>query len=256
MIIDEISRTAVTQECTDFGEFLVVQGALSKQELNRAEQYVHKQGQTLQTTLLDLNILSEQSITEALGKFYNAPMVSIDKYPTAPLLHSNHFSPEFFQHAQVLPIYVEEDQVVLAMADPSDQSVIHAVQVACGKRVLPRAGLPSEIKQVQAHIYGKRDTGQRSQNTKQQQSTGSIKLQVPAVANENEVDVQMAQAKTMRAVSQSQQHGRAGEQRRVTLQPPSVISRSFVVLLLVAITVVSALLMFAAKMLVDLLHIA
>lgn len=242
MVVDPVARTQTQAQSSagNFGEFLIAQGALSKQALKQARQWQQGHGEKLQKALLRLNLLSEQKMAAALAKYHKTATVDANKYPTAALLQDEYFSAEFFQRAEALPIYVEEKQIVLAMADPADESVIQAVQVASGKRVLPRVGLLSDIQQAQARVYGDRELDQKPSDQPAEPVAA-----VPAVTSE---------LQTLAETTQNP-HRDVINRRIVRLRPPSVISRSFMLSLLVAVLVVTVVLMMGAKVLVDLLRV-
>ena len=138
----------------DLGDLLVERGKLSNDNLVRARNLQDKSGEKLEAILVKLGMVSERDMAEVLSAFYKLPLIDANKYPPLPVLDDETISPRFFKDARVLPLYAEEDYLVLAMADPSDDFAINAMQIACGKRILPRIGVPSEIETAYERMYG------------------------------------------------------------------------------------------------------
>ena len=145
-----------TQTYNDLAEFLFAKGELSEQDFDTVIELQQNSGQSLQSILVGLNIVSKRVVAKALSEYYKTPFVDSTKYPDEILFTDEYCSPEFFQQQRVVPIYVEENQIVLAMADPSDKETIEAVQEASGKRVLPRVGFIRDIKRAQNLLYNTR----------------------------------------------------------------------------------------------------
>lgn len=136
------------------GELLVERGKLTADNLSRARSLHDKSGEKLDDILIKLGMVSERDMAEVRSLSFNLPLVNTDKYPEMPVLEEDTISPRFLKSAQVMPLYVEEDYVILAMADPTDDYTISAVQMASGKRVLPRVGVASEIEMAYERLYG------------------------------------------------------------------------------------------------------
>ena len=138
----------------DLGELLVKRDKVSSQNLSRARIWQRESGEKLPKLLILLGMVNEQDMAEVLAEHYKLPLVKANKYPTEPALEHEEIPPRFLLRAQVMPIYVEEDYIVLAMADPSEVSAIAAIRVASGKRVLPRVGVATDIEKACQSLYG------------------------------------------------------------------------------------------------------
>ena len=157
------------QMFNNLGEYLFSKGELSEQDFDTVIELQKNSDHSLQSILMGLNILSESVVAKALSEYYNAPFVDSAKYPSKVLFADDNCSPEFYLQQKALPIYVEEDQIVLAMADPSDQETIETVQEASGKRVLPRVGFIEDIKKAQDRLFNSR-VDQYLPNNKEKES--------------------------------------------------------------------------------------
>jgi general secretion pathway protein E len=63
-------------------------------------------------------------------------------------------SAKFLRDAQAVPLREDDDELSLAIADPTDSYVLSAVQMASGKRVRPYIAAPNEIEAALERLYG------------------------------------------------------------------------------------------------------
>ena len=63
-------------------------------------------------------------------------------------------SAKFLRDAQAVPLREDDEELALAIADPTDSYVLSAVQMASGKRVRPYIAAPNEIDAALERLYG------------------------------------------------------------------------------------------------------
>jgi len=137
-----------------WGELLVARGKLSETNMQRALRAQETSGETLDSILLKLGLVSERDMAEAFAHQYGLEMVENRHFPDLPAIEEKDISARFLKEHRILPLYEEERGIVLAMANPGDQYSIAAVELACGKRVFPRVGTPSDIEIAHDRLYG------------------------------------------------------------------------------------------------------
>jgi len=135
-------------------EILADRGKLTQENLNRARTLSERSSEKLSNVLVKLGMVSERDMADALVDQHKLALVLPEHYPDIPALDDKTVSPRFYKHARVMPLYAEDDYLVLAMADPSDEFTIAALRMACGKKVLVRVGLPSDIEMAYERLYG------------------------------------------------------------------------------------------------------
>jgi len=135
------------------GELLVERGKLSENNLLRARRVEETSGEALDTILLKLGLISERDLSEAFAVQCDLPLVKANEYPDMPLLEDA-LSARFLKEAKAIPIREDPQSIVLAMANPMDIYTISAVQLATGKQVLPRVGIPSDLETAYERLYG------------------------------------------------------------------------------------------------------
>jgi general secretion pathway protein E len=122
--------------------------------MQRALRAQETSGEALDSILLKLGLVSERDLAEAFAHQYGLELVENRHFPDLPVIEEKDISARFLKEHRVLPLHEEERGIVLAMANPGDQYAIAAVELACGKRVLPRVGTPSDIEIAHDRLYG------------------------------------------------------------------------------------------------------
>jgi len=131
---------------------LLERGLVDDKTLERARRVAGETGQRLDAVLTQLGLVSERGLAEALAAFLGLPLVTADRYPDAPLL-VDRLKARFLRKAHALPIAVEADRVILAMADPLDQFTRTAVAAATGRKVAIEIALPIELDAALNRLY-------------------------------------------------------------------------------------------------------
>jgi general secretion pathway protein E len=136
------------------GRRLIEREKLSEANWARAQRVQETSGESLDTILIKLGLVSERDVAEAFTHLCGLPLVKDWDYPDVQPLEEKQISHRFFKEQGVLPLYEEEQVIVLAMANPTDTYTIAALELATGRRVVPRVGLRSEIEAAYERIYG------------------------------------------------------------------------------------------------------
>jgi general secretion pathway protein E len=131
---------------------LLERGLIDDKTLERARRVAGETGQRLDAVLTQLGLVSERGLAESLSAFLGLRLVTADRYPDAPLL-VDRLKPRFLRKAHALPIAVEPDRVVLAMADPLDPFTRTAVAAATGRAVTVEIALPIELDAALNRLY-------------------------------------------------------------------------------------------------------
>lgn len=137
----------------DLGALLVAHQKLSEADLQRARRVQEGAGEALDTLLLKLGLVSERDLAEALSAQLQLPLVRPTDYPETPA-SNDHIAPRFLKDARVIPLAEDEQELVVAMANPTDEYVLSALHVATGKTIVAQVGIPSELEAAFARLYG------------------------------------------------------------------------------------------------------
>ena len=112
-----------------FGETLVAQDIISREELVAALNLQKQSPDKLGKLLVDIGALSQLDMVRHLSTHLGVPWVSGDGFPQVPVVEDT-FSPRFMKETRCLPIEVKDDGIlVIAMADPLDSSVLDSVRL-------------------------------------------------------------------------------------------------------------------------------
>jgi len=135
---------------------LVDSGKLDQAEWNRAKRLWDRQDKdvSLPRFLVRVGAVSELDMSTALSEFHQVPLKRLDDDVEPDGAVNDIISPTFLKSSSVIPLGVENDQLVLVMADPGDTFTADALSLACGKKVNLSVGLPSEIDEVIERHYG------------------------------------------------------------------------------------------------------
>ena len=138
----------------DLGEMLVERQKLADADLQRARRVRDSTGESLETLLVKLGLVSERDLAEALAARLNLPLVRPADFPDTPATNGA-VSPRFLKESRVVPLFEDEQGLTVAMANPTDDYVLSALRLATGKAILPRVGIPTELETAFERLYGK-----------------------------------------------------------------------------------------------------
>jgi general secretion pathway protein E len=136
------------------GEILIERGKLDPANLDRALKLQEGEArEKIGVILLRLGMVSGRDLADSLADQLDLPLASTADFPELPLLEER-LSSKFLRDAQAVPLREDDDELAIAIADPTDSFVISAVQMAAGKRVKPYIAAPNEIDAALERLYG------------------------------------------------------------------------------------------------------
>lgn len=137
----------------DLGELLVEHQKLADTDLQRARRVQDSTGEALDTLLVKLGLVSERDLAEAVAARLNLPLLKPADYPEVAITNGA-ISARFLKESRAIPLFEDEQGLAVAMANPTDHYVLSALQLATGKPILPRVGIPSELEVAFERLYG------------------------------------------------------------------------------------------------------
>ncbi len=135
-------------------ELLVARGKLSEGDRQRVLRVLEGSDDTLVETMLKLGLVAERDLADALAEAYALPLVDAKGYPDLPVLEEGIVAPRFLKAKRLLPLDMDDERVIVAMADPSDRYAREALGLKLGRKVEARIGLPAEIDAAFERLYG------------------------------------------------------------------------------------------------------
>ncbi len=136
------------------GEILLERGKLDPANLDRALKL--QEGETREkigVILLRLGMVSGRDLADALADQLDLPLAYAADFPELPLMEER-ISAKFLRDAQAVPLREDDEEVAVAIADPTDSFVLSAMQMASGKRVRAYIAAPNEIDAALERLYG------------------------------------------------------------------------------------------------------
>jgi general secretion pathway protein E len=152
------------------GEILIERGKLDQATLDRALRLQQESEERLGALLVTLGVVAQRDVADALAEQLALPLVDAASYPEFPILEER-VSTRFLRETRVLPLREDDEEVALAMADPTDTYTIGAFQMVTGRAVKPMVAIPSELEAALERLYG---TGK----TAQSEVMGSVETRV------------------------------------------------------------------------------
>jgi general secretion pathway protein E len=136
------------------GEILVERGKLDPANLERALKLQEGESrEKLGVILQRLGMVSGRDLADALADQLDVPIALATDFPELPLLEER-LSAKFLRDAQAVPLREDDEELALAVADPTDSFLLSAVQMAAGKRVRAYIAAPNEIDAALERLYG------------------------------------------------------------------------------------------------------
>ena len=135
------------------GEILIARGKLDAAGVERALRLQQETGEKLGTLLVTLGLCAQRDASEALATQLELPLLDAGGYPEFPILEER-VSPRFLREARALPVREDENELALAMADPTDEYTIGAFRMVTGRDVRPLVAIPSELDAALERLYG------------------------------------------------------------------------------------------------------
>ena len=132
---------------------LEASGKLSAQDYVRAARLASESGVSVWHMVHKLGLVSERDLAQAFASELELDIIDAEAFPDVPLLEDV-VSQRFLKESRVLPLYLEDDRLYVAMADPGDAFAISAMEAASGHKVQPVVALPTDIDNAIEKLYG------------------------------------------------------------------------------------------------------
>ncbi len=136
------------------GEILIARGKLDQPNLERALRLQEGDSRDkLGVILSRLGLVSARDLAEALSTQTGIAIAGAAEYPELPLLEEQ-ISYRFLREVKALPLREEDEGVVVAMADPADAYALRSIAMVCGKPVIARLAIGTELEAALERLYG------------------------------------------------------------------------------------------------------
>jgi general secretion pathway protein E len=131
-------------------------GKLPAGDLARARKLAEDSGDPLRSMLVRLGLVSDRDMAAAMAAAMDLEQIGAEDYPPEPL-GDEHLTLRFLRDARILPLAEDEQGLEIAVADPVDGYAMRAVEMAAGRPVRLRVGLPGDIDAALERLYTEPD---------------------------------------------------------------------------------------------------
>ena len=134
--------TAAAANSMRLGRLLVGSGLINNEQL--AEAVAVAEGRPLPHVLDELGFADEDAVAQAIAESMGLPFVDLGSYdidPCAAIM----LKADLMKRYAVLPINVQDDTLIVAMADPANIFAIDDVRIVTGKEIRPVVAAQSEL---------------------------------------------------------------------------------------------------------------
>ncbi|HYZ62245.1 MAG TPA: ATPase, T2SS/T4P/T4SS family, partial [Acetobacteraceae bacterium] len=132
---------------------LIRAGQCDPAALKRARRVAEDTDQRLDAVMLQLGQVSERSMAEAYAALLGLPLARTEQYQIDAPLFADRLTARFLRHVKALPLAVEGDSLLLAVADPFDAFTPASVAAAAGRRVRLAVAVPLEMEEAMKRLY-------------------------------------------------------------------------------------------------------
>ncbi len=109
------------------GELLLKHGYITEAQLNRALEEQKKTGQRIGRILVTLGFMPEERLVEILSAQFEVPYVKLSNFNIDPDVH-NYISEDVCRIYKLVPLFVTDKTLTIAMTDPTNMRVIDIVK--------------------------------------------------------------------------------------------------------------------------------
>jgi hypothetical protein len=137
---------------TRLRDVIIASGLVDELQLRSATGRVEQWGGRLPAMLAELGFVDEATLTEAIGKALGMPVTHLGPLRKNPAVLAR-IDVDFAEEHAVFPVQVHGRSLLLAMADPTDLSLVDTIAARVGLRVVPQLAAEGEIMHAIARHY-------------------------------------------------------------------------------------------------------
>ena len=159
--LGKVSQTtsALDMQVNLLADILLRQGQCDAQTIERGRRVAAETGQRLDLVLIQLGLVTERGLAEAYATLLGAKLAGPARFPAAPLF-PDRLLPKFLRTARACPLAVEDDTLVLGVADALDDFTPAAVAAATRLPVRLEIAVPIELEAAFGRLYPEGDAAE------------------------------------------------------------------------------------------------
>ena len=168
-------------------EILLEQGTLDATQVKRAQLYAKQNNVSVAEAIIKFGFASEEKVTAALSKHFSVPYASKENGILVPEREQNlqDIIPEkFARENMVVPLFIEEDELAVAVLDPTNVFLLENIKMMSGKQVQPFLASKSELLSVIDAFYSNKNLLEEVMN-----EAAKVSPEAAAAESDEDVDV-------------------------------------------------------------------
>lgn len=141
-------------------EILLEQGHMEDAQVKAAQIYAKQNNVSFSEAVVRLGYLTEEQVTAALAKHFSIPYASKENGILVPEREQNLqeiISEKFARENMVIPLFLEEDALAIAVLDPTNVFLLENIKMMSGKQVRPFIASKSQLLSVIDSFYSKKN---------------------------------------------------------------------------------------------------
>jgi type II secretory ATPase GspE/PulE/Tfp pilus assembly ATPase PilB-like protein len=135
------------------GDIVREYNLITEEQLNLALAESKKTGKRLGEALISLGLVTEGQLNWALSHHLNIPLIENLDFNTLDLDLIRSIPPEVLLTYRVLPLAILDDEIAVAMADPTDSKAIERLESITGRKVRPSIASAGHISAVFSELF-------------------------------------------------------------------------------------------------------
>ncbi len=145
--------TAIEQKKRGLTSILIDGGIVTPEQVELGLVRQVETGHLIGETLVELGFTTEENIAWALSKQVGIPYADVRAETLDPDL-VNRFGEALLRRVQAVPLFRNQDEIVVATTDPTDSEPVAELREAAGARTTLVIGCPSAIRRALDAVYG------------------------------------------------------------------------------------------------------
>jgi len=183
------------------GEMLIARGIISEEQLEEALREQQVTAERLGTILVTRGYVGEVELVRILAEHFGLDFVDLEERPIDPSAVQL-VKESFARYHQLLPIGTEDDQLLVAMVNPTNVFSLDDVRSVTGKDVRAIMAEPGQLMRAIDRVWGAADTDEAMLRIEQDQDDDEDINLSPAAAAEDAPVIQFVNQLITRAVGE------------------------------------------------------
>ena len=133
-------------------DIIVERGLCDGRSMERGRRIAEETGQRADAVLIQLGLVTERGLAACYAELLDIPIASPARFPAEPLF-ADRLTARFLRHARALPVALEVDRLVIAVADPLNRFTPAAIAAAIGRKIAIEVAVPIELEAAFERLY-------------------------------------------------------------------------------------------------------